>query len=156
MMLNPLVTTKPIHWATRRPDLISIKRIEPARTCEVPVPQQQKIGGGYSDEFVRPFLQAVMRAVARHFGVSQTRIKGRSRPAEVVAPRHTFYALARELTPANSRQIGELVNRDHSTVLVALNNPLPISASALETVRVLARREMRKIKALPTANQLAA
>jgi hypothetical protein len=156
MMLNPLVTTKPIHWATKRPDLISIKRIEPKPVPICEVPQQQKVGGGYSDEFVRPFLQAVMRAVSKHFGVSQARIKGRARPDSIVTPRFTFYALAREMTPAALRQVGSHVNRDHTSVVNGLRHPLPISASELETVRVLARREMRKIKALPTANQLAA
>lgn len=145
-----MLTNNVIQWAARRPDLISCKpRLAPPLVkfkAAVPVSAQKPNKQGCRDSFVTPFLRAVLRAVCRHYGVTRYRVKSRRRTNDVFLPRLVYYALGRELTPAGLRQVGELVGRDHGTVMKSLQSMKLVSESELETARCAARREIRKIK----------
>jgi chromosomal replication initiator protein len=62
--------------------------------------------------------QQIVAAVARHYGLSEGQLAGRSRRREVSLPRQLCMYLIRQETRSSLPQIGELLGgRDHSTIL---------------------------------------
>lgn len=140
-----------VPWALRRPDLVGLRSApKPPVKSEGEAPPPPKYHA-YDFEFTKPFLVAVMRAVTKFYGVSAYRISGKRRTGDVIIPRLAFYILAHELTPAVAGQIGKFVNRDRTSVIHGFSSK-PIRD--IETVRCLARQEIRKIKRLPLQPQL--
>jgi hypothetical protein len=67
---------------------------------------------------VGPQPEAVLRAVARCWGVAAADLAGKRRDRETVVPRQVAMFLMRDLTGASLAEIGALLGgRDHSTVL---------------------------------------
>ncbi len=65
-------------------------------------------------------IEKIQRAVAGHFNISPSDLKGKRRSREVALPRQIAMALSRELTDASLPAIGEAFGgRDHATVLYA-------------------------------------
>jgi chromosomal replication initiation ATPase DnaA len=61
--------------------------------------------------------EVVLMAVCRLTGVSPEDVKSKSRRLDVVIVRQVYCYAARELTGASMKGIGEVVNRDHATVI---------------------------------------
>jgi chromosomal replication initiator protein len=62
--------------------------------------------------------QQIVSAVARHYGLSESQLTGRSRRREVSVPRQLCMYLIREETRSSLPQIGDLLGgRDHTTIL---------------------------------------
>lgn len=65
-------------------------------------------------------IPQIAKAVARHFGVTLSALRSRSRSQSLTLPRQCAMVLARELTEAQYRQIGYYFGkRSHSTVVYA-------------------------------------
>lgn len=63
----------------------------------------------------------IQTAVAMHYGVTVPDLRGRSRVIRVARPRQVAMVLCRDLSPLSLPQIGRLFNRDHTTVLHAVD-----------------------------------
>lgn len=72
----------------------------------------------YKDDFIQPI--SILRKVAAASNVNIGTLKSKWRKREVVEARMAYMILAKHLTSSTIEQIGELVNRDHCTVLYAL------------------------------------
>ena len=71
----------------------------------------------------RPFNQhTIIDVVAEWYRVSPKLIRGEGRSRSIIIARHTAMYLIRELTKLSTAEIGELFERDHSTVLHAISN----------------------------------
>ncbi|MCC6175522.1 MAG: chromosomal replication initiator protein DnaA [Chloroflexi bacterium] len=60
---------------------------------------------------------AIVDAVARHFGVTVEDLRGKARHQKIVAPRHLAMYLLREDARLSYPQIGALLGRDHTSAL---------------------------------------
>ncbi len=65
-------------------------------------------------------VDKIQNAVAEHFRIRLSDILGKSRLRNIVRPRHIAMALAHELTELPLQTIAEHFNRDHTTVMNAL------------------------------------
>ncbi|QKT05767.1 chromosomal replication initiator protein DnaA [Gordonia sp. X0973] len=61
----------------------------------------------------------IMAVSADYFDVTVEQLKGPSRKAEIITPRHIAMYLCRELTDLSLPKIGDEFNRDHTTVMNA-------------------------------------
>ena len=68
-----------------------------------------------------PTPPLIVNEVAVMFGVPATKLLGTNRSKEYVTPRHIAMYLVRILTTMSLPEIGKVFNRDHSTVLTAIN-----------------------------------
>ncbi len=64
--------------------------------------------------------ERIMAAVARAWGLDPARLRARSRRREVLIPRQVVLYFCRKYTPASLASIGELVGRNHSSVIHSL------------------------------------
>lgn len=64
-------------------------------------------------------VEAIMKAVAEHFGIKVQELRARKRTREVVLPRQAAMYLSRELTEASLSDIGKNMAKDHATVIYA-------------------------------------
>jgi len=90
----------------------------------------------------QPEAKAVVRqltgAVARHFDLSLSELKGKSRQQKIAEARGLAMYLARDLTDLTLAEIGKLFgNRDHSTVLHACRKIAQSAASDTATARLI-------------------
>jgi len=91
--------------------VIGIKRaIEEGRSVEY------RNMPGYFEDF-DDNLTHLANDICRHYSVSLINLTSKSRAEEVVVPRCVYYKVARTMFPkASLAKIGDIVNRDHSTV----------------------------------------
>jgi chromosomal replication initiator protein len=66
-------------------------------------------------------LEEIKAGVAEAFGLSVADIESRRRMQHIVKARHAFCLLARRLTDTPLKQIGAVINRDHTTVLSSID-----------------------------------
>jgi len=66
-----------------------------------------------------PLIFVVVEAVARHYSVTAQSILSDDRHKSASVARHTAMYVARLVGPFSYPQIGEALNRDHSTVIAA-------------------------------------
>ena len=66
-------------------------------------------------------LDDIKSAVADEFGLTVAEIESRRRMQPIVKARHAFCLLARRLTDAPLKQVGAVINRDHTTVLSSID-----------------------------------
>ncbi len=65
-------------------------------------------------------VEAILKAVAEHYGLRPQELKARRRTKEVALPRQLVMFLARELTQCSLSEIGRAVGgKDHATVIYA-------------------------------------
>jgi len=64
----------------------------------------------------------ILDLVCRHFKVSREELRSRSRSRRVTFPRQVAMYLCRRFTDESLQSIGRLFNRDHATVVYALNS----------------------------------
>ena len=64
-----------------------------------------------------PFLDSILQDVCHRTGISLLLIKSRLRKRNIADARCVYFLRARKLTKSTLESIGELVNRDHATVL---------------------------------------
>ncbi len=64
--------------------------------------------------------ERIMAAVARAWGLDPARLRTRSRRRDVLIPRQVVLYFCRKYTPASLASIGELVGRNHSSVIHSL------------------------------------
>jgi chromosomal replication initiator protein len=65
-----------------------------------------------------PSPERILRVVAKHYGLEEGELTGRSRRREVSVPRQLCMYLIREVTDTSLPKIGQLLGgRDHSTIL---------------------------------------
>ena len=67
-------------------------------------------------------IDKIISTVCDHLNLTGEEIKGKSRVKEHVYARHLIFYLFRKHTTLTLKSAGELFNRDHTTVLHALNN----------------------------------
>jgi len=78
----------------------------------------EDLGPVVPPEPVRPNVESIQRAVARHLGVTRTDLLSARRTADIVRPRQIAMYLCRELTLRSMPEIGRRFGkRDHTTVL---------------------------------------
>lgn len=68
----------------------------------------------------RNVIADIIAACAAEWGVTVAEIRGHSRKAHIVAPRHAAMWLAREITGRSMPEIGRAFRRDHTSVLSAV------------------------------------
>ena len=66
-------------------------------------------------------INRILDGVCDYYGLTVEDLKSESKTKEKVIARQMYFYLADEFSNANFRQIGELINRDHSTVMYAAN-----------------------------------
>ncbi|MGV6800580.1 MAG: DnaA ATPase domain-containing protein [bacterium] len=66
-------------------------------------------------------LEDIKDAVSEEFGVTVLEIESRRRMQPIVKSRHAFCLVARKLTDSPLKQIGAVINRDHTTVLSSID-----------------------------------
>ena len=69
----------------------------------------------------RVTIQVIQRRVAEHFDITLKDLLGSRRPANIAFPRQVAMYLSRELTGESLPSIGDSFNRNHATVLHAVN-----------------------------------
>lgn len=87
-------------------------------------------------------LSAVMDEVSIHFGVKISDIKSQRRGRNISWPRQIFCYLARHHTDKTFAQIGNFVNRDHTTVMHAIKRVKEARRSE-KTDRIVSQIEAR-------------
>ena len=87
-------------------------------------------------------LAQVMAHVSDHFDIKISDIKSQRRGRNISWTRQVFCYLAREHTDKSLPQIGNFVNRDHTTVMHAIKR-VKESRQCEETTRMLAEIEAR-------------
>ena len=77
-------------------------------------------------------LNALLDSVCQITYLSKEELTGRSRKPEIADVRSSFMAIARESYPyASFSLIGEIVNRDHSTVIAAIRRTKEIKETRM-------------------------
>ena len=71
----------------------------------------------YKNTDLSPMLSNILQDVCYRTGINLRLIKSKLRWREIVDARCVYYLRAKELTRSSLSSIGELVNRDHATVL---------------------------------------
>lgn len=103
------------------------------------------IGETDPPEPVRPKVEDIQRAVAKHYGVSRSDILSARRTANIVRPRQVAAYLAKKLTLRSLPEIGRRMGqRDHTTILSSVRKITRLLASddgLAETISIL-RREI--------------
>lgn len=61
-------------------------------------------------------LNLILRICCEYFDVPEQKIKSRDRHKKYSVPRHIYNYLSRKFTNCTLRQIGDLINRDHTSV----------------------------------------
>jgi Bacterial dnaA protein helix-turn-helix len=94
------------------PQKVAPKPAVPPPPPPPPKPQKLKIAG-----FSELFLLTICKYVATEFGVSVAQLRGHSRKAELVAPRHLAITLSKYLGGYSKTAIGHWYGgRDHTCV----------------------------------------
>lgn len=62
-------------------------------------------------------LQTILEVISKYYGVSENSIKSKSRKVKSVKARHAYFYIAYKTSRKGLVEIGELVNRNHSTVI---------------------------------------
>ncbi|MCA9770882.1 MAG: chromosomal replication initiator protein DnaA [Myxococcales bacterium] len=79
---------------------------------------RQVLGNPVSERPGAPTIDEIQKAVAKHFALKVTDLKGTRRQRNIVEPRQIAMFLARQLTNCSFPEIGQQFgNRDHSTVM---------------------------------------
>lgn len=115
-------------------------------------------GGTSGEAFpgVKRAFDAALHAVAEEFGIAAHVILGRGRTADVSEARHAVLYVARAVEPrASTMRLGQMMGRDHTTVihsLRAVGDILAIDADfrrRCEAAIATARAEFRALKPQP-------
>lgn len=67
-------------------------------------------------------LEAILHQVSVVTGYPEEVLKSKTRKREIADARCVYYMRSMHVTKKSSREIGEQVNRDHATVLIAIKN----------------------------------
>ena len=62
-------------------------------------------------------VNIITKIIPEYFGIKMSDITGRSRESEFVKARHIYCAMVKGMTGLPFTKVGELVNRDHTTVI---------------------------------------
>ena len=73
------------------------------------------------DSYQPDFIGILTAAIYDITGISYNQLKSKSRQRDIVDARHIFFKLLRDYTSWSTPLIGSLLDRDHCTVLHALN-----------------------------------
>ncbi|QKT05110.1 DnaA ATPase domain-containing protein [Mycoplasma sp. OR1901] len=65
--------------------------------------------------------ESIIKHVAKYYKVSSKEILGKSRKKEIVLARHLSIIMVKNILNKSSTEIGKIFNRDHTTILSALN-----------------------------------
>lgn len=88
-------------------------------------------------------LNRILEAVARFYGVPEKDVKGKGRTKDIVIPRQVTMYIMREETDRSLVDIGEVLGRDHSTVMHGIDKVVEeIERNADRRQEVLTIREM--------------
>ena len=118
-----------IFW---KPSLRKTGSAPPKPAPPEPVAVELPAGFAYMLRNPRSRFEAIVVAICHEFHITRRDLFGRSRRAEVVAPRAIAFALARHLTPKSMPQIGrDAGGFDHTTILHAVRK----LAEALDAVK---------------------
>ncbi len=83
-------------------------------------------------------VEAIMKAVAEHFGIKLADMKAKKRTREIALPRQVSMFLARELTEASLSDIGKAAGgKDHATVIYACKQVADRRASDADFDRMI-------------------
>ncbi|MCR5563899.1 MAG: chromosomal replication initiator protein DnaA [Desulfovibrio sp.] len=82
-------------------------------TCDLAL----EVLADYADVSDTPDIAAMIRFVCESYGLEESALNSRSRRQECVIGRNTVFYLARKHTDMPLREIGQIFNRRHSTVL---------------------------------------
>jgi hypothetical protein len=87
-------------------------------------------------------------------GISREELLGRSRPNRIVVPRQALMIVARERFHLTHKQIGKMLNRDHSTVVQAqTKRDDPLIAEAVKKINAWLDADRAQLIALdPSAD----
>jgi chromosomal replication initiator protein len=66
--------------------------------------------------------EEILSIVAEYFNVNVKELKSRKRGKKLCIPRHLYCLIAKSETKLSLREIGELIQRDHATVIHAIKN----------------------------------
>lgn len=83
-------------------------------------PPKEKFWFWIDEDRPAPMMREVQLAVAEEFGVDLKEVLSESRRKAVAIPRHAGMYLCRRLTKHGFARIGAKFNRDHSTVITAV------------------------------------
>lgn len=89
---------------------------------EYPTPDPQVTLDTLSPEPKLLKIKSILRAVSHHYGIPIPVIRGDSRRAIDVKPRHVVFYIASRHTGLSIAAIGRRFNRDHTTILHAVRN----------------------------------
>jgi chromosomal replication initiation ATPase DnaA len=94
-----------------------------------------------NDEFkiYQPKLRTIIKAVSEEFEISITDLLSARKPTYLIIPRFMIAYLARSLTTKSTTEIGRAMNnRDHTTIIHAINRAHEILASDNELCKRVA------------------
>lgn len=66
-------------------------------------------------------LKEIITTISNYYDISIDDIKSKKRNSDIVKARHLYFYLSRKMTNIVLNKIGDMVNRDHSTVLHGYN-----------------------------------
>lgn len=82
----------------------------------LPAMEQMKVRYNYAV----PFIKKAITATVEVAGISEKSIKSKTRRAEVTAARQILMHIARKHRKVSYQLLGEIFNRDHSTVMYSV------------------------------------
>lgn len=100
------------------PLLVAPSEVPAVPETPPPQPNNQSVPDEVIEREPTPTLAMIMRAVAKHYGVTLLDMRSHARAADFVRPRQVAMYLARKMTLFSHPQIGRFLgNRDHTTIM---------------------------------------
>ena len=88
------------------------------------------------NEFV-PSTDEIIDEVAKYYGINSQEIKGTSRTKEINVPRQISMYLIRHFTTLTLKEIGKVFNRDHTTVMHAIEKVEKLVKEDQDTAEII-------------------
>lgn len=79
------------------------------------------LGSLFKDRVYVPTPDDIIEETAKYYNVPVSEVKGKSRTQNITLARHVSMYLIRRLTNFTQQDIGDIFNRDHTTVIASLN-----------------------------------
>lgn len=76
---------------------------------------------GLENNHNNPLISSVVSAIVKTTGIEFSKVQSHSRRREIVDARHLFCYFARKESKMSFKEIGDIINRDHASVMHASN-----------------------------------
>lgn len=90
-------------------------------------------------------VEKIITAVAKNYGVTSDQIKSKKKTENIANARHVAIYIIRKLTTLSLKEIGEILGRDHTTVMAAINK-VEINIKTMNNVSSQIKKLIKEIR----------